>query len=92
MQDGGREEHRRQFAEVETGAVFLHHRIRGGETLGNGQRIAMFRELLQADGLEHIDAGQRPAVGGKGFDTPIGLPGAVRQVVLCSTAKNGIKS
>jgi hypothetical protein len=82
MQDGGREEHRRQFAEVETGAVFLHHLIRGGETLGNGERIAMFGQLLQADGLEHIDAGQRPAVGGKGDDAPIGLPGAVRQIVI----------
>ena len=82
MQDGGREEHRRQLAEVQARAGFLHHLIGRGETLGNGEGIPMFGELLQADRLEHIDARQRPAIGRKRLNAPILLPSVVRQVVV----------
>ena len=82
MQDGGREEHRRQLAEVQARAGFLHHLIGRGETLGNGEGIPMFGELLQADRREHIDARQRPAIGRKRLNAPILLPSVVRQVVV----------
>src|SRR5439155_2087793 len=57
VQDRGREEQRRQLAEVQRRGGFARQLLRGDQALGNQVRVAKFLVGHEAYGVEHIEAG-----------------------------------
>src|SRR6266851_369740 len=71
MQDGRREQQRREFSEMEGGRRFARQLLRRHQTLGNQLRIPELLLRVESNGIQDIDAGLRRSTGRKRGNPPM---------------------